>query len=492
MPLIPLDLPAGIYRNGTDLEASNRWRDANLIRWRNNTMGPVGGWRERFPAVDGISRGMFAWEDNTQDRWLAIGTRNKLYVNSASNIQYDITPAGLTAGIDDAGVNIGYSGGFYGFEEYGIARQDVTTIQPATTWALDQFGENLIACSSSDGVIYEWTLNTGTPAAPVANAPTGNASVLVTAERFLFALGAGGNPKKIQWSDREDNTTWTPVATNEAGDFILQTEGNIMAGFRVQGQTLIITEVDAHVATYVGPPFVYGFERVGTSCGMISNKAGVVTDAGAIWMGRSAFFIYTGGRAQEVSSDISDYIFSDINTGQRSKVYAVVNSKFSEVWWFYPSSDSIENNRYAVYNFSENTWSIGELARSAGIDSGAFKQPIWFDPTDLKAYEHEIGFFYSSLSPYAESGPISLGTGDNVLVATDLIPDERTQGEVTAIFKTRFHPNDVERSYGPYTMSTPTSVRFTGRQIRMRVDGVENNDWRVGIMRLEAKQGGRR
>ena len=497
MSLIPLNIPAGVYRNGTDFQSSGRWLDSNLIRWRNNTMQPIGGWRSRMSGVGGITRGMLAWTDNAQDRWLAVGTKNKMYVYSGSNQKYDITPtAGLAIGYDDASTNIGFSGGFYGYEEYGIARQDVQNLTPVTTWALDEWGEYLIACASTDGKLYEWNVSTSTPMAQIANSPIDNLSTIVTAERFIFALGADGNPQNVKWCDREDNTVWTASATNEAGEIELQTSGQIQCGLRVQGQTLIVTTEDAHAATYIGPPYVYGFERVGTSCGVIAKKAAAVTDKGAFWMGRSGFYHYAGGAVNEIPCDVGDYVFRDINSGQRSKAYAVVNSKFSEVWWFYPSAASTENDSYVTYNFSDNIWAIGKIARTAGVDSGAFKQPMWYEPSDDEVYEHEIGYSYGhgeeALMPFAISGPISLGNGDNMLSVTQMIPDELTQGDVQVTFSTRFHPNDVEREYGPYTMANPTSMRFTGRQIRMRVDGVSNSDWRVGINRIEAEAGGRR
>ena len=121
--------------------------------------------------------------------------------------------------------------------------------------------------------------------------------MLVTEERFVFALGAGGNPRKVQWSDREANTVWTPSATNEAGDMELQTTGRIMCGTPMRGRTLILTDNDAHVATYSGPPFVYGFERVGTACGISSRKALVSIDEGAFWMGHRGFFTFDGSVA---------------------------------------------------------------------------------------------------------------------------------------------------------------------------------------------------
>jgi len=114
------------------------------------------------------------------------------------------------------------------------------------------------------------------------------------------------------------------------------------------------------------------------------------------------------------------------------------------------------------------------------------------DPSNYKMYEHEIGFDYGSLTPYAETGPFRIGTGDQVMSVVEMLPDEKTQGDVSAVFKTRFYPNGTERSYGPYSMSNPTSMRFTGRQVRMRVEGEVLSDWRVGINRIDAVAGGRR
>jgi hypothetical protein len=435
---------------------------------------------------------MLTWKDNSNSRYIAGGSYSSLYAWNQGGVRYDITPAGFTAGRESASAFTGYGAASYGYETYGTERLDNQTILPATTWSLDNWGEYLVGCTRDDGKVYEWQLNSGTPAAVVANAPTSNIALMVTEERFLFCLGAGGNPRLVQWSDKEDNTTWTPSATNEAGDLELQTAGEIMCGIRVRGQSLILTNIDAHVASYQGPPYVYGIERVGTSCGIVSQKAVATTDLGAMWMGRRAFFSYSGGSVSKVQSDVSDYVFSDINVSQQSKAFAVTNSRYGEIWWFYPSGASNECDRYVVYNFVENTWSIGSLARTSGVDHGAFRHPIWADADDNKIYEHEVGLSYGSLNPFAESGPIMIGTGDQVASVVEMIPDERTAGEVTATFKTRFYPNDVEREYGPYPMAAPTSLRFTGRQLRIRVEGERLSDWRVGINRLDIVAGGRR
>jgi hypothetical protein len=491
MPLIPLQLPPGVYRNGTDLQAASRWRDASLVRWTDGTMQPVGGWLTRSTMTNQPLRGAVAWRDLDGDRWYAAGTYAGLFVGNASNTIYNITPTSYTAGDKDASFNAGYGGGFYGTAVYGIPRPDIGTYDPATTWSLDNWGEYLVACSDSDGRLVEWQLNTAADAVVITNAPTSCIGLVVTEERFLFALGAGGNGRKVQWCDREANTVWTPSATNEAGDIELQTSGQIMLGIRTRGQTLILTDQDAHTATYQGPPFVYGFERVGSSCGASSRLCAAAVDAGIFWMGSRGFFVYAGGAVREVPCEVSDYVFSDINNTQRSKIAAVANAKYSEIWWFYASASATENDRYVVFNYKENHWSTGILSRTSGIDAGVFNTPILM-AANGKAINHEIGNVMDGVAPYAESGPMQLGAGDNVMAAVEFIPDERTQGQATVTFKTRFYPNDTERSYGPYNMGNPTNVRFSGRQIAMRVTGDINTNWRWGVPRIDAVPGGRR
>jgi hypothetical protein len=492
MSLIPLQLPPGIHRNGTDFESSNRWRDASLVRWHDGSLRPVGGWTTRkASAFASAPRAMIAWLDNTSGTNLVGATYEKLYYVNTSQTVSDITPTGLTTGNLGATKNLGYGGGFHGLGNYGTAPTSSGVYQEATTWSLDTWGEYLLACSSEDGKIYEWTLNTASLPTALTNAPISNASMLVTEERFVFALGAGGNPRKVQWSDREDNTSWTPSATNEAGDMELQTQGQIMCGTRMRGRTLILTDQDAHIATYSGPPFVYGFERVGTACGIASRKALVAVDEGAFWMGAKGFFTFDGSVATEIKCDVLDYVFNDINNNQITKAYAVHNSQHGEVWWFYPSEDSTENDKYVALDYKEGHWTVGTLDRTACVDRGVFSNPIWCDASG-NLYNQETGYTHGSVKPYAESGPISLGNGDTVMKVSNLIPDEDTQGQVKVTFKTRFYPNDTETSHGPYTLVNPTDVRFTGRQVRLKVEGTGNDNWRSGVMRIEARPGGRR
>jgi len=563
-------------------------------------------------------RAIHTWESLDNSAWIATASYHNLFALTSGNVGYDITPYNLTEGLEDAQLGSGYGSGFYGLGGYGQPRQNLGVYSEATTWALDNFGEVLVACSYDDGKIYDWPLsvtdgsdiiangvfaadsdwtkganwtivggagtyttgavnaieqdvttdtdsvyqldirllpadtltdprakvkitgvNTSTvllddtigtgdhtfrvdiddtsvtvsvepdsastddftidnivmkkkPVAQViANAPTSNLGLIVTEERFLVALGAGGNPRKVQWCDRENRTSWTAAATNEAGDIELQTTGQIMQAVRTRGQTLVITDVDAHAMRYLGPPYVYGFERVGTSCGAVSRKAAVDVDMGIFWMGQGGFYRFDGNAVSEIPCEVRDYIFEDFNTGQQSKIWGYANSEFAEIWWYYPSSGSIEIDRYVGYNYRENFWIIGEMERTCGAPRGVFRYPILGDQYGT-LHDHEVGVNKDGASVYAETGPISLGNGDQTMQVMQVIPDEKTQGDVEMFFKTRFHPNDVERTYGPFTPANPTSARFQGRQIRMRIEEDQLTPWRVGIMRLDVVARGRR
>ncbi len=608
MALVPLDLKAGFYRNGTDLDAANRWRDGSLVRWRDGSLRPVGGWQEfKTGFSTNPVRGAHAWESLGGTSYFAGGSYNELKASTGGGVVFDITPTVMAAGRENAAQNVGFSGGFYGTGYYGTQRPSTGTYSEASTWSLDNFGQYLLGVHFDTGTLVEWQLGSSTVAAPVANAPTNNLGLVVTEERFVFLLGAGGNPRKVAFSDKETNTVWTPAATNEAGDIELATNGQIMQGLKTKGQTLIITDTDAHVMRYLGPPYVYSASRVGTSCGAVSRMSAVDTDMGAFWMGQKGFFGFDGNSVKEIPCEVHDYVFDNINVNQQSKIWAFSNTEFSEIWWFYPSEDSLEIDRYVAFDLLEGHWLIGNLSRTSGVSRGVFRNPLLsgervgtitynvtvandggnkyfissysgsaptlslkkgntyiFDqsaasnathplkfsttangthgggtayttgvtvvgtagqagsyvqivvsdstPSTLYYYcvnhsnmggtiniiepvtifNHESGLNYDNGSVFCETGPISIGAGDQISKVTEVIPDEVTQGDVDLKFKTRFYPNAPETTHGPFNPSNPTSVRFSGRQIRMRVDGDQLAAWRVGTMRLEIKAGGRR
>jgi len=497
MTLVPLDIPAGFYRNGTDIEQAGRWRDGSLVRWRDNSLRPIGGWRERKTSFcTNPVRGMHTWETLNGNAYLVGGSHDALVIMTGGGTLTDITPTDLATGREDAATNTGFGGGFYGYGFYGqpIQSSENSVPQEATTWSLDNFGEDLVACHYDDGRILIWdTSSTPTTASALTNAPTSNLGLVVTEERFIFALGAGGNSRLVQWCDFEDNTIWTPSTTNQAGSQELQTSGQIVLGIRTRGQTLIVTDVDAHAARYSGPPYIFNFQRVGTSCGAISRKAAADVDMGVFWMGQRGFFRFDGNSVSEIPCDVHDYVFGDFNVAQQSKVWAVANGQYGEIWWFYCSSSSTEIDRYVAFDYKENHWLIGELSRTSGVQRGVFRYPFMAGHNaDSDIYDHEVGVNFDDAVTFAETGPMSVGAGENITKITKLLPDEKTQGDVSITFKTRFYPNEADVTHGPFTPANPTSVRFSGRQFRMRVEGERLTDWRVGTMRVDAVAGGTR
>ena len=492
--LLPLKIPAGIYRNGTNFQAAGRWYDCNLVRFFEGTIRPFGGWQAAATSVvAGAPRGLFAWRDNTFNRWCAIGTHSHLYAFNGGSI-YDITPAGFTTGRPSSFPGVGYGFGPYGSAVYG-ASPVVANVLDATTWSFDNWGQFLVGCSTSDGKLYQWELSSIALAQVIANAPTNCSSLIVSAERYLIALGAGGDPRRVSWSTQEDNTDWTPTSLNTAGGLNLVTNGRIRSARRVRGQIIIWTDSDIHALNYLGPPFIYGTERIGGFCGIISANAMAVIDSGAVWMGVNSFFSYDGA-ISDIPCDVSDYVFSDFNSEQAAKVYAGLNTKFGEVIWFYCSAASDEIDRYVIYNYREKHWSIGStLSRTCWTDASAFPFPLAADAFGF-LYQHETGWTDSGNQigglRYLTAGPVQLADGDKVIDIMQVVPDEKSQGQVELQFSAQFTPEGTQYFYGPFPMSSYVDVRLSGRQISPTINGASDADWRVGQIRFETVQGGRR
>lgn len=498
--LAPLKLQPGIYRNGTNYESTGRYYDGSLVRFFEGTIRPVGGWRkidQAQTALNGKARGLHSWR-TTLSKFIAVGTHTKLYLSQDGGAFSDITPASFVAGRADSSPGYGYGFGSYGSGNWNDPPTGTERLD-ATTWSLDNWGDWLVGCSSSDGKIYKWNPSTGgvatviTPAAG-STVPTNNHMILVTPERHLLALGAGGDPRKIQWCSQERLDIWAPLATNTAGDLQVQSQGRIVTGRKVRGQTLILTDQDAHVLTYQGYPFIYGIERVGTGCGCVGPNAVAVMDKGALWMGRNGFFAYNGA-VNPIPSEVSDYVFSDLNLGELPKVAAGHNSLFREVWWFYPSANSSENDRYVLYNYAENHWSIGTLSRTCWADAGVLSTPLAAS-ADGYIYAHESGWDADGTpiltSRFLRSGPVEIGNGDSIMHVRQVIPDERSAGKVRLRFATQFTPEGSEFAFGPYTLAPYTDVRLSGRQVAMQIEGMADEDWRVGTIRMDGTSGGRR
>jgi hypothetical protein len=487
MSLLPLGIPPGLYRNGTEKQSAGRYHDANLVRWIDKALRPVGGWRPRSSAAAyvGKPRALMNWRDNSGVRWIAVATHSRLYVQDASGVNTDVTPsAGFTAGRPDATLNLGYSGGFYGRGRYGTPRPGTSSnVLPATSWSLDSWGQYLVGCHADDGKLWEWRLDVGQKAAQVSGAPTGCRALVVDENKFLMALGASGVGRRVKWCNQGDNTAWTVSAVSQAGEKDLETKGRLMCGRALKGVTLLFTDTDVWGARYLGYPLVFGFQRVGDGCGVISQSAVAAVDQQAVWMSHDGFWLYDG-YARPLPCDVSDMVFGDLNTSQSSKVSAFHMGAYGEVWWLYPSKASTECDRYVIWNYRDGYWNGGALERTCGADKGVNAYPLMAG-ADGVLYEHETGWDYGAAMPFAEMGPIELGAGDRMVEVQRLIPDERTAGDVTVSFTERAWPNAAETVHGPYSLSSPTDVLFQGRQVKVRFVGARNADWRVGEPRLD-------
>lgn len=497
---IPLRFAPGVYKNGTEYQSRGRWRDADCVRWIEGTMRPIGGWSplqvitagvpSAAAALTGIPRGAMAWRTRDNVEWLAVGTTQKLYAYSRGEL-FDTTPTALVAGRENAGATDGigsYGYGPYGFGLYGSGSSAVAELEP-DTWALDTFGNFLVGTLTSDGRLFSWESNSGVDATVVAGAPINNRAVVVTPERFVFCLGSGGNRKQVSWAARETLTDWTPTSVNDAGDFELQTNGVLICGKRSRTQTLLWTNTDLHAATFIGGDFVYSFTQLGENCGIIGPNAATVESGVAYWMGSRAFYGYDGF-VKPIPCDVSDFVFGHLNYAQRAKVYAVGEPEFGEVWWFYPSTGSNENDRYVVYNYRENHWAIGSLSRTAGVSRGVFGKPLWMNANG-NVYEHESGQA-RDVTEFADSGPIEIGNGERTYLVNQIVPDERTLGNTQLRLYGKLYPTDAETVSPLLIVRQPTDCRMVARQVRVRILGQTGVDWRVGEYRLDVVPRGKR
>lgn len=491
MALLPLKLPPGVVRTGTEYGSKGRWFDAWLTRWNEDgTLKPIGGWRLRSDdMVEGAARAVIAWKDNSRVTWLGIGTHTGVFIQNRAGEVFDITPVGFTDGRQDASSAGGYGDGDFGAGSYGTPRPDVAAIQPATQHTLDTWGEYLVGVAAEDGNIYQWELDTGAPAATISGSPTCSA-IVVTPEGFLFALGTT-DPRTVGWCDQRNNLVWAPLDTNQAGEQPLQTQGALMCGKVVKGGTLIFTDLDVWLATYIGGTLVYSIDRIGTACGIVSRQAVAAIDAQAVWMGQSSFWRFNGGYVEPLPCDVLDYVFSDFNRLQASKTYAVRDSSNSEIAFYYCSGSSNEIDRCVIWDYKRGPWNIGRAPRLCGTDRGVFSYPIAV-AEDGAIYEHEVGLDYEGTMPYAETGPVELGNGDSVMHLMGMIPDEKATGDVAVSFMVRDKPNSAEVAYGPYALQAQTDFRFSGREVRVRFTGARLADWRVGNSRLDVRGGGSR
>ena len=393
-------------------------------------------------------------------------------------------------------------------------------------WSQDNFGDDLIGNIRGGGIFY-WDESAGATQRAVAlsdlsgasNAPTVALSVMVSdVDRHVICFGSNiigsttANPLFVRWSDTESATDWTPTATNQAGGTQLSQGSTIIGALQTRQEILIWTDVGITSMRFVGAPFIFSFIEVASGPSLISPNAAVSANNRVYFMDRGGFYSYSGS-AQRLPCTVLDYVFNDINLGQQFKCFAASIESNNEVIWFYPSSDSSEINRYVMFNYLENAWSIGTtddgFVRTAWIEAPSLDFPIAAGKTsgsdDNYLYNQEKGHSNdgSDFTAFIESSDFDLNPdGERFMFISKLIPDVEfrdqysTSDTVTYTIKGRNYPLESLSTLQTVNVtpeSTFSNTRARSRHAAIRISNTGSRyGWRTGDLRLEIRPDGKR
>ena len=406
---------------------------------------------------------------------------------------------------------------------WGLSASTGTTAN-IRLWTHDNFGEDLLLCPRDGGIFY-WDRSDGLTAravllsseATASNVPTIAKQILVSdIDRHIIAFGTnplGGSdqdPLLIRFASQE-SFNFTPDTTNTAGDLRLSSGSEFIQAVETKQQILIFTDKSLFAMRFIGPPFTFGLQELSKNITIISPKSAVAVDDVVFWMGKENFYVYTG-RTQQIACTVRDKVFLDFNFSQKDRVVAGVNSQWSEIWWFYPSASSQENDKYVIYNYANQTWYYGTLSRTAWHDKGVRRFPIAAGSQYL--FEHENGNDDdgSAMTASIESSQVDIGDGYNFTFIKQLIPDITFEGSTsnsgnpTATFtlQARNGPGSTyaTNSSGSSTRTATTpveqftdliNVRLRGRSFNMKLESTEQGvAWKLGTPRLDIRPDGRK
>jgi len=423
---------------------------------------------------------------------------------------------GTTAAAHDDGVNVKEANDFVGWGESSSTA--AVTGSNIRLYSQDNWGEDLLL-NVYDGTPYYWdkTLGLGSRATDLASqsgasdAPTITRRIMVSgADRHVVCFGC--NPLgetdqdllMVRWSDQEDPFDWTPTATNTAGSQRISSGSEIISAQKTRQEMLIWTDTSLHAMRFTGPPFTFGFSMLANNVSIIGPNAVTTVGDKVFWMDRENFYVYTG-RVQTIPCTLLRYVFDDINLEQNFKCFAASNKMFDEVFWFYPSADSTEIDRYVKFNFTENTWDLGTLSRTAWVDYGIHNNPraSGIASGTNFVYVHETGDDNDGLpmTSFIESADFDIGDGEQFMFVSRLIPDiditsSDAEASVNYILKTRNYPGDslTTNSTNAVTATTQQAfLRSRSRQVALRVESSTTDiTWTMGDLRLDVRPDGRR
>ena len=455
----------------------------------------------------------------------------------------------------------GWGIGSWGDGNWGeaAAATDVT-LEPGL-WSLDNFGQVLVA-TIMNGKTFTWNAGASTPLETRAstatsgfsttNNPTATrVSLISPTTRHLLHFGTettiGSTSTQddmfIRFSDQEDINTYTPSAINTAGTLRLQDGTKIIGALKAKEVILVWTDNALYTMKFIGAPFTFQLEQVGTNCGLIGQNAVVEIDGAAFWLSPKGFFLYDG-TVKSIPCTVEDFVFDNFDTTKGQQVSAGLNNLYTEITWYYPSSNSEYNDKYVVFNYGESAgvpggvWYTGTEARTSWIDSNVYPNPFAtkYDSTSdgtfpvivgqdslgqTTYFEHEVGTDQlnpngttTTVTSFIQSFDIDLesrakdargrSTGPKVageifIAMRRFVPDFKTlAGNAKVSLNVKRYPqqSSSQTALSPFTITSSTDKKDTrarGRFVSVKIENdASSESWRFGTLRLDVQPDGRR
>lgn len=442
---------------------------------------------------------------------------------SAVSAAYQISP-----GPEIVVALTGWGAGTWGTGAWGVGTPS-TTLTSLRLWSQSNWGEDLIFAPRGGGIYY-WDATTGVgvrgfdlaTAVGASDVPTVQNLIFVSdINRFVFAMGCNDygsiaqDPMLIRWSDQEDAYNWTPAATNQAGSLRLSHGSEIIAAIQARQEIVVFTDSSLYSLQYLDAPIFWGAQLLGDNISIVGQNAVVIASGVVYWMGVDKFYAYDG-RVQTLNCDLRRYVFSDFNQSQAQQVFAGTNEGFNEVWWFYCSTDSTTVDRYVVYNYVENIWYYGTMARTAWLDSGLRDFPI------AATYSYNLVNHESGLNDNETGTPVAINAnisssefdiddGHNFGFVWRVVPD-LTFGSSTAESPTvtmtlyglyNSGSGSIDNASAPVVRGSTYNIteeftgqiftRVRGRQMIFKISSNQlNTAWQLGAPRIDIRPDGRR
>jgi hypothetical protein len=431
----------------------------------------------------------------------------------------------INVGLDSVVLGDGWGTGSWGSGGWGQGSGSYVASEQLRLWSHDNYGEDLII-NPRDGAIYYYDRSDGNAgraenlATQVGanNVPTIAVCIMVSdVDRHVIAFGCNpvGSAQQdrllIRWCSQEDPWDWLPTATNTSGDLRIGIGSGIVKAVHARQEILVFTDLSLHSMQFVGPPYTFGIDMLSANISLISPESVVVSGDMVFWMGTKNFYIYSG-RVEPLECSVLDYVFNSLNYAQRFKINGGTNKLFNEVWWFYPSAESEENDRYVVFNYKDGTWYFGTMNRTAWLDLDVI-YPVAAS-SDGYLYTHEFGVNDGSdgsmLQAYIESSPIEIGQGDSFVFVRRMLPDVTFAGSDIGNPSMKVTVTGYNYPGGGYQPSENANItkieevtieeytevlniRIRARMLSFKYESVAPSvRWRAGDMRIEARPDGRR